>query len=76
MDLRGGAEAKTKLFQNMVMLHIKFKLTSLEYFARRHTLVLSISELPFYTGFIVLKIVSEDDQEIPRSQTADKPVAS
>ena len=24
MDLRGGAEVKIKLFQNMVMLHIKF----------------------------------------------------
>ena len=27
MDLGGGAEAKSKLFQNMVMLHIKLKLT-------------------------------------------------
>ena len=29
MDLGGGAEAKIKLFQNMVMLHIKLKLTTL-----------------------------------------------
>ena len=29
MDLGGGAEAKIKLFQNMVMLHIKLKLTML-----------------------------------------------
>ena len=29
MDLGGGAEAKIKLFQNMVMLHIKLKLTAL-----------------------------------------------
>ena len=29
MDLRGGAEAKIKLFQNMVMLHIKLKLKTL-----------------------------------------------
>ena len=29
MDLGGGAEAKIKLFQNMVMLHIKLKLTRL-----------------------------------------------
>ena len=29
VDLRGGAEAKIKLFQNMVMLHIKLKLTTL-----------------------------------------------
>ena len=29
MDLRGWAEAKIKLFQNMVMLHIKLKLTML-----------------------------------------------
>ena len=29
VDLKGGAEAKTKLFQNMVMLHIKLKLTTL-----------------------------------------------
>ena len=28
MDLGGGAEAKIKLFQNMVMLHIKLKLTT------------------------------------------------
>ena len=28
-DLRGGAEVKIKLFQNMVMLHIKLKLTTL-----------------------------------------------
>ena len=26
MDLGGGAKAKIKLFENMVMLHIKFKL--------------------------------------------------
>ena len=29
VDLGGGAEAKIKLFQNMVMLHIKLKLTTL-----------------------------------------------
>ena len=29
MDLGGGAEVKIKLFQNMVMLHIKLKLTML-----------------------------------------------
>ena len=29
MDLGGGAEAKIKHFQNMVMLHIKLKLTTL-----------------------------------------------
>ena len=29
MDLGGGAEAKIKLFQNMVMLHIKLKLKTL-----------------------------------------------
>ena len=29
VDLGGGAEAKIKLFQNMVMLHIKLKLTML-----------------------------------------------
>ena len=29
VDLGGGAEAKTELFQNMVMLHIKLKLTTL-----------------------------------------------
>ena len=29
MDLGGGAEAKIKLFQKMVMLHIKLKLTTL-----------------------------------------------
>ena len=29
VDLGVGAEAKIKLFQNMVMLHIKFKLTML-----------------------------------------------
>ena len=29
MDLGGGAEAKIKLFQNMVMLHIELKLTTL-----------------------------------------------
>ena len=29
MDLGGGAEAKIKLFQNMVMLHIKLKLKRL-----------------------------------------------
>ena len=29
VDLRGGAEAKIKLFQNMVMLHIKLKLIRL-----------------------------------------------
>ena len=29
MDLGGGAEVKIKLFQNMVMLHIKLKLTKL-----------------------------------------------
>ena len=29
MDLGGGTEAKIKLFQNMVMLHIKLKLTTL-----------------------------------------------
>ena len=28
MDLGGGAEAKIKLFQNMVMLHIKLKLVA------------------------------------------------
>ena len=28
MDLGGGAEVKIKLFQNMVMLHIKLKLTT------------------------------------------------
>ena len=28
MDLGGGAEAKIKLFQNKVMLHIKLKLTN------------------------------------------------
>ena len=28
MDLGGGAEAKIKLFQNRVMLHIKLKLTT------------------------------------------------
>ena len=28
VDLGGGAEAKIKLFQNMVMLHIKLKLTT------------------------------------------------
>ena len=43
MDLGGGAEVKIKLFQNMVMLHIKFKLTTLQqhgskYFAHRYTL--------------------------------------
>ena len=27
LDLGGGAEAKIIFFQNMVMLHIKFKLT-------------------------------------------------
>ena len=27
VDLGGGEEAKIKLFQNMVMLHIKLKLT-------------------------------------------------
>ena len=45
VDLGGGAEVKFKLFQNMIMLHIK------------------------------LKIVSEYDQEIPQSQTADSPLA-
>ena len=29
VDLGGGAKAKIKLFQNMVMLHIKLKLTTL-----------------------------------------------
>ena len=29
LDLGGGAEFKIKLFQNMVMLHIKLKLTTL-----------------------------------------------
>ena len=29
VDLGGEAEAKIKLFQNMVMLHIKLKLTTL-----------------------------------------------
>ena len=29
VDLGGGAEAKIKLFQNMVMLHIKLKLMTL-----------------------------------------------
>ena len=29
MDLGSGAEVKIKIFQNMVMLHIKFKLTML-----------------------------------------------
>ena len=29
MDLGGGAEAKINFFQNMVMLHIKLKLTAL-----------------------------------------------
>ena len=29
VNLGGGAEAKNKLFQNMVMLHIKLKLTML-----------------------------------------------
>ena len=29
VDLWGGAEVKIKLFQNMVMLHIKLKLTTL-----------------------------------------------
>ena len=29
VDLGGGAEVKIKLFQNMVMLHIKLKLTTL-----------------------------------------------
>ena len=29
VDLGGGAEAKIKLFQNMVMLHIKLKLRTL-----------------------------------------------
>ena len=29
VDLRGGAEAKIKIFQNMVMLHIKLKLMTL-----------------------------------------------
>ena len=29
VDLGGGVEAKIKLFQNMVMLHIKLKLTML-----------------------------------------------
>ena len=29
VDLGGGAEAKMKLFQNIVMLHIKLKLTML-----------------------------------------------
>ena len=29
MDLGGGADARLKLFQNMVMLHIKLKLTTL-----------------------------------------------
>ena len=40
VDLGGGAEAKIKLFQNMVMLHIKLKLTTFacKYFAHRHTL--------------------------------------
>ena len=28
MDLGGGAETKIKLFQNMVMLHIKLKVTT------------------------------------------------
>ena len=28
VDFWGGAEAKIKLFQNMVMLHIKLKLTT------------------------------------------------
>ena len=28
LDLGGGAEAKIKLFQNMVMLHIKLKLAT------------------------------------------------
>ena len=32
MDLGGGAEAKIKLFQNTVMLHIKLKLTTLANF--------------------------------------------
>ena len=29
VDLGGGAEVKIKLFQNMVILHIKLKLTTL-----------------------------------------------
>ena len=29
VDLGGGAEVKIKIFQNMVMLHIKLKLTTL-----------------------------------------------
>ena len=29
LDLGGGAEVKIKLFQNMVMMHIKLKLTTL-----------------------------------------------
>ena len=29
MDLGGGAEVKIELFQNMVMLHIKLKMTML-----------------------------------------------
>ena len=29
MDLGGGAEVKIKLFQDMVMLHIKLKLTTM-----------------------------------------------
>ena len=30
LDLGGGAEAKIKLFQNTVMLHIKLKLTTFQ----------------------------------------------
>ena len=48
VDLGGGAEAKIKLLQNMVMLHIKLKLMTLaaacgsKYFAHRHTLDLGV----------------------------------
>ena len=43
VDLGDGAEAKIKLFHNMVMLHIKLKLATCtaygsKYFVHRHTL--------------------------------------
>ena len=55
-----------QLFPNMIMLHIKFsKQYASKYFVLIHTL----------GPWLGSKIVSEYDQEIPQSQTADNPVA-
>ena len=74
-DPEGGFKCQNQFFQNMVMLHIILK--GMTHTATREQIYFTRRPPTRALWGLVKrsKIVSEYDQEIPQSQTADNPVA-